>query len=107
MARGAVITPWAEPTPEQCSKNEPVTVEDPHRGTVRGTAAWYPQMGGYVGKCILEPAGADCFDAYVWHDGEFPFGAAGQVPVRLHHCDPEQFARFAEVAWAAVERRAP
>jgi len=55
-------------------------------------ATWYPQMGGYCGKCIVVPIG-DCFDAYVWHDGDFPF-SGDAPPTFLHHCDPQQFIRF-------------
>jgi hypothetical protein len=59
-------------------------------------------MGGYVGKCVVvieDPSGEynSCFDAYVWHDSEFPFGDQDREPVCLHHCDAEQFIRFGEL----------
>lgn len=64
-------------------------------------ACWYPQMGGYVGKCVVvveHPNGDDegdsCFDAYVWHDGEFPFHEVGEMPARIHHCSAQQFIDF-------------
>jgi len=62
-------------------------------------------MGGYGSRCVVyvnqstpdDPTGDNCFDVYVWHDGEFPFAEDGQrEPVRLHHCSPRQFIRFAE-----------
>lgn len=53
-------------------------------------------MGGHVGRCVVTYSG--CFDVYVWHDGEFPFGGrAGRdarSPIKLHHCDPDQFIEF-------------
>jgi len=72
-------------------------------------ALWYPQMGGYSGKAAVlidtTPEGyRSCCEIFVWHDGEFPF-SDGDVsgwddkpkePVNLHHCDAEQFRRFAD-----------
>ncbi len=62
-----------------------------------GYAIWYPQMGGYVGKATVvirkNEVGNTCFEAYVWHDGEFPFDE-GRVPAELHHCEAEQFIHF-------------
>ena len=80
---------------------------------------WYPQMGGYVGKAVVEfePNRQDgsfpCFNVSIWHDGDFPFTGerTGQVegdcencgrPYRstrssssnLHHCGADQFVRF-------------
>lgn len=81
-----------EPTPEQCKQGAEVTIERPG-GPSRGYATWYPQMGGYTGKCVVEPEGG-CFNVFVWHDGEFPFG--GGAPVELHHCMTEQFRRLAD-----------
>lgn len=78
-----------EPSADECSIGAAVTADD---GTT-GVAMWYPQMGGYSGKCIVVRSG-DCFDAFVWHSGEFPFEE--QSPVQLHHCDPEQFICFGE-----------
>jgi hypothetical protein len=83
-----------EPTSEQCSEHEIVDRGDGWTAV----AIWYPQMGGYVGKCVVrfgnEPQ--SCFDAWVWHDGEFPFGTSAGDPVQIHHCDPEQFVRFGD-----------
>ena len=95
-----------EPTAEQCSAHEKVYEDEQQEGF----AIWYPQMGGYVGNAIalfdkqwIEYShGArrgGCIDVLIWHDGEFPFsgeGEDGQKPVRLHHCDGEQFIRFGE-----------
>lgn len=79
------------PTSEECSANSKVF----ERGNEVGYACWYPQMGGYCGKAVFvfeKTDGNTCFDVYVWHDGEFPFGDG--EPVRIHHCDAEQFIRF-------------
>ncbi len=87
-----------EPTTEQCSRNERTELSD---GRV-GYAGWYPQMGGYVGKCIVVPVpatGGMCFDVYVWHNGEFPFRGEGDPavqPIELHHCMASQFIDFGE-----------
>lgn len=75
-----------EPTGKECETS--AAYEDEN---VRGFCTWYPQMGGYVGKCVVQPLGG-CFEVYVWHDGEFPF--EGNSPVELHHCDADQFIRF-------------
>lgn len=94
-----------EPTSEQCGSNAEIR----WTGTIGeevGFACWYPQMGGYGGKCVVSPGGSDpvnrakdaadqCFDVYVWHDGEFPFGAE-QNPAVLHHCLAQQFINFGE-----------
>lgn len=73
-----------EPTGEQCTAHEKVGP---------GRACWYPQMGGYHGKAIV--VGDDDFDVFVWHDGDFPFHK-GENPVRMHHCDGQQFVDFGE-----------
>lgn len=84
-----------EPTADECGNNAPVDT---------GFACWYPQMGGYVGKCVIVPNGNGCFDAYVWHDGQFPFAGEadqyfeGKNPVRLHHCMADQFIEFGQFA---------
>jgi hypothetical protein len=80
-----------EPTAGQCSAKE-VLERTGERVTF---ACWYPQMGGYVGKCVVELDASGCFDAHVWHDGEFPFD--GGEPRVVHHCDAEQFIRFGEL----------
>ena len=89
-----------EPTPEQCSSG--ARVEDWNGQPTY--ACWYPQMGGYVGKCVVafSPGGDNtgtydyCFEAWVWHDGEFPFSEGEwRGPVKeLHHCMPSQFVAF-------------
>jgi len=61
-------------------------------------------MGGYVGRCVVEPGGDGCFECFVWHDGEFPFsdddgcntrGCDG--PFVLHHCSAKQFIKFGQL----------
>lgn len=76
-----------------------------------GFAAWYPQMGGYVSKCVIVPNDDDsCFDVWVWHDGSFPFrddgGWDGQhrSPAHLHHCDARQFIEFGELVERLTQR---
>lgn len=81
-----------QPTAADCSSRK-TWIEDGYTYM----ACWYPQMGGYGGKCVVQMytgAGAmnECFDAYIWHDGEFPFGDA--QPTVLHHCDAQQFVTF-------------
>ncbi len=94
------------PTPEQCSTG--ARVEDFDGSPAY--ACWYPQMGGYVGRAVvvITPCGTGagdeivdhCFEAFVWHDGDFPFDQSdemGRGPVRhLHHCMPSQFIQFGE-----------
>ena len=81
-----------EPTGDQCNKVEKVFETDDSVGY----AMWYPQMGGYSGKCVAvafkNSEDDKCFDCYVWHDGEFPFG--DNEPVRMHHCNAYQFIDF-------------
>lgn len=84
---------FTEPTSEQCEKRVVLFDRD-------GQIAWatfrYPQMGGYCSKAIIIANKGDensCFDIYIWHDSEFPFGD-GQKPVEIHHCDAEQFVEF-------------
>lgn len=84
-----------EPTSEQCSANE-ILFEDDQQVMF---ACWYPQMGGYGGRCIItatkQPSPSNnCFDALIWHDGEFPF--SDRSPIELHHCGAEQFIEFGE-----------
>lgn len=78
-----------EPTSEQCSNREQVG-ENLY-------ACYYPQMGGYGSKCVIqlipdEEREDTCFEAWIWHDGDFPY--TDSDPVRLHHCSAEQFIRF-------------
>lgn len=82
------------PTPEQCENNARMPCNNG-----QAFACWYPQMGGYVSRCVVIIQGptnkfTSCFDAYIWHDGNFPF--IGKKPIRLHHCDPQQFIDFGE-----------
>ena len=89
-----------EPTGDECTENL-------YLADVDGYACWYPQQGGYVGKCVIvfDDNGAElgarnnaamipggCFTAYVWHDGEFP--TPGEPPVGTHHCSSNQFIEF-------------
>lgn len=80
-----------EPTSGECSANAEFVVDGK-----RAFAAWYPPMGGYVGKCLVFPDANGCFDVYVWHDGDFPIH--GDVnPAVLRHCDPEHFIEFGQL----------
>jgi hypothetical protein len=102
-----VINEWVwppkEPSGEECSNNVTTYFDG---GYV--VAAWYPQMGGHCGKCLIsysdhydeEGKYADCFDIYIWHDGEFPFtgeGEEGKQPIIMHHCSAEQFIDFGNI----------
>lgn len=88
------------PTAEQCSAGLRVEVDD----DTAATAAWWPQTGGYVGRCWIvsgrhvEPD--SCVDVHVWHDGQFPFAEDGRSPTVLHLCVAAQFREFAD----AIER---
>ena len=84
-----------EPTGEQCTARHRFIFDGR-----RAVACWYPQMGGYCSKAVLVDHGG-CFQAYVWHDGEFPFGD-GRAPRELHHCDPQQFIDLGELAAGLV-----
>ena len=101
-----MISPPSEPTSDECVSNAKVW-EDEHE---IGYACWYPQMGGYVGKCVVvfsklhgDETSPPCFTAWVWHNGEFPFSNdhsfddPGKEPNRLHHCSSEQFNRFGDL----------
>lgn len=87
-------------------------------------AIWYPQMGGYGGKCWIVPgcwsgphskdgkhAGPPGFDAYVFHDGAFPFDPSDDETnlqqyseaFVLHHCAAEQFIDFGRKCLAFLE----
>lgn len=80
-----------EPTSEEC---------DNHTEIAPGQfAIWYPQMGGYGGHAVVEvwpTESNECFNVWLWHDGEFPFseGQAGVSPAHLHHCAAAQFVLF-------------
>ena len=81
-----------EPTADECESKALIAENETHVFY----ACWYPQMGGYVGRAVIEiQKGLDCFNAYVWHDGAFPFdGEDGRAPVLLHHCSAQQFVEF-------------
>ena len=94
-----------EPTPDQCSNHEKV-FEDDHQV---GYAIWYPQMSGYVGKAVVvfpksENCWDKCFDALVWHDGDFPF--KDDHPREVHHCDPDQFIDFGKTVLSMQRKHA-
>jgi hypothetical protein len=95
-----------EPTPEQCSSHEKVFDTD----RKIGFACWYPQMGGYVGKAVVvftknDQEEAGCFDAFVWHDGDFPFtGEDGGSPAMIHHCGADQFIDFGRLVLSLQEQ---
>lgn len=85
-----------EPTAEQCISGEVLEDSD----SVLKFACWYPQMGGYSSKCVIIIEKTDCnecFDACVWHDGDFPFADEDQNPRFIHHCNADQFIQFAEL----------
>lgn len=89
-----------EPTYEQIRDNAKVAEDD----LKIAYACWYPQMGGYLGKCvmILSKQPNTCFEALVWHDGEFPFSNGydhHSQPVRIHHCDARQFIEFGTIVF--------
>ena len=82
-----------EPTGKQCEQQERF-----EQGQHKGFYTWYPQMGGYSGKAAIvivhKRDESTCFDAYIWHDGEFPF--SDKPPILLHHCRAEQFITLGE-----------
>lgn len=85
---------WPDaPTPEQCEANAEVDV--PACG--KGVAFWHPQWGGYTARAIMVPyENGDCFDVYVWHDGEFPRN--DKPPREYHYCDSDQLRKMADLA---------
>lgn len=90
-----MITP-PEPTFDQLREHAPIDLGEGRTGY----AIWYPQMGGYVGKAVVARDN-NCFEAWVWHDGDFPFTSGDPYrddtsPRRLHHCDPDQFVQFGQ-----------
>ncbi len=62
----------------------------------RALACRYPSMGGYTSKCWVVFGANSCFEAYVWHDGEFAFGDEHK-PTVLHHCNARQFVSFGQL----------
>lgn len=92
-----------EPTPEACSEH--ATFE---WNGARCMAIWYPQMGGYVSRCVVVDEGG-CFGAYIWHNGEFPFSEQHDPeiqPAYVHHCMAEQFIMFGQAVSGFVGNRA-
>lgn len=83
--------------PYPADKNSGDVVE--HEGQ-RFVVCSYPSMGGYGGTCLVNVDDAEgCFEAFVWHDGEFPFTAVDydgvpNSPAHLHHCSAQQFIDF-------------
>lgn len=75
-----------QPTVDECSNHTEI---EPGR-----FAIWYPQMGGYVGRAVIEQDDGG-FNAWVWHDGEFPF-EDGFEPRMLYHSEAAQFIRFGQ-----------
>jgi hypothetical protein len=93
-----------QPSSDDCTKNTITVI-----GGRRYMACWYPQMGGYGATCMVElpaePGG--CFEAFVWHDGTFPFDSKDvmtdsfgdgtvRTPAHIHHCSAVQFRAFAD-----------
>ncbi len=77
----------SEPTSEQCNANE--QVPNPYGGQAPAYAVWWPQMGGYSSRAVI--TATDCPEAFVWHDGQFPFDGDKRNPVELHLCDADQW----------------
>lgn len=98
------------PTAEECEKKEPVSWQNEIGRTFRGFACWYPQMSGSVARCVVL-VGVDFdvdglpggFDAFIWHDGEFPF-AEDRHPIKLHHCSATQFVEFGNTVQREIEK---
>lgn len=90
-----------EPTSEQCSFRATL-FENEHEIAY---ATWYPQMGGYFGKCVVVAGkgSSSCFDAYIWHDGDWPIHE-DEDPTRIHHCNPKQFIDFGKEVLAKTNR---
>ncbi|MEE8489957.1 MAG: hypothetical protein V3S43_06440 [Acidimicrobiia bacterium] len=83
-----LLDPTRAPTSDECTHNVEV---DGMFG------AWYPQVGGYGGKCWIRfDSSETCFDVFLWHDGEFPLGD-GDNPRELHHCMADQFVDFGKL----------
>ncbi len=101
----------AEPTFEQIEQHACITWVDQQGIDHTGFACWYPQMDGYIGKCVVEDTGiGGCFEAYVWHNGEFPFGGEDypeRPPVHLHHCCAKQFVEFGNLVASRIKEVEP
>lgn len=84
-----------EPEVQDCENNRLIHEND----YARYYGIWYPQMGGYGAKAVVEiqknSSNNSCIEVAVWHDGDFPFHE-GEHPAILHHCSADQFIRFGE-----------
>lgn len=94
-----------KPTADQCSANASIELDGKEV-----FACWYPQMGGYRSMCIVSIGVVDehgdfCFDAFVWHDGEFPFGDEDFTPRMIHHCSAQQFIEFGQMILDMSKRK--
>ena len=111
------MTPPPHPTGDQCSSHAEIRWHDGIRAR-QGFACWYPQMGGYAAVCVVElestvgpdgPLDDPCFNAWVWHDGDFPFPGEGneraRSPMEIHHCAAEQFIKFGHLVQQFARRR--
>ncbi len=105
MDAGAIVNAPRKPTADECSTHASIPVYE----GLTGIACWYPQMGGYTSECVVVFAtegGPDrCFEAFVWHDGEFPFETGN--PREIHHCRARQFVAFGEFVEAAQRKALP
>lgn len=95
-----------EPTYEDCNAHKFLGFTPEHE---RKYACWYPQMGGYSSKAVIittnSNIGNECFDAFIWHNGEFPFSDTEESPRRIHHCMPSQFIDFGELVIQLQEQK--
>jgi len=87
-----------QPTDDEVENNTTVEFNG-----VKHTAIWYPQMGGYRGKCwVSKHEESGCFDVHVFHDGDYPFDDESERdPITTHYCDADQLIEFAERVKAA------
>lgn len=101
--------PPPAPTSEQCSSRERVV-----HGERTFHACWYPSTGGAVGRCLVEVVVGsdstpdeteyeDCFDVWLWHDGEFGI-PDDEHPRHLHHCSAREFVEFGEFVLGLTKR---
>ncbi len=96
------------PTSEECSANAEVTDQQLLGADAKGArvfALWAPQLEGYTAKALVELGdSSECFELFVFHDGEFPNDHA--VPMHLHGCSVEQVVRFADTMKEIAARAA-
>ncbi len=98
-------SPPRAPTADECNKQLAVTLTNASGMTRNYTACWYPQVGGYSALCWIEPEGVGeraCFDAWVWHDGEFAIEPT-EEPDCIHYCSYRQLMLFALLAKRACK----